>query len=307
MTILLTGKSGQLGSQLHQLLTHSNRVIAIGRDDLDLCDCSRLSHQLRKMPHFDLIVNTAAYTAVDLAETDSNMAYAVNAAAPAILAEAAKRRDIPIIHFSTDYVFDGNQVFPYAETDQPHPLSLYGHSKLEGENRIRETLEKHLIVRTSGMYHARHDGFLTTMLRIAHSKKAPRVVHDQIVSPNYSTWIAQAVNHMIRQVMTHRKNEWGIYHLSGGGKTSWYEFARLIFENVSKAKDVILPVPIPVSSLEYGAKAKRPHYSVLGSTRFERVFQYPIPSWEEQFYLCMEDMAKHQNDESQLFGKNGDG
>ena len=306
MTILLTGKSGQLGSHIRRLLGCYDQVIAVGREDLDLSDFSLLSHLLRQMPKLDLIVNTAAYTAVDQAEMDSNTAFAVNAAAPAVLAEEAKRRDIPIIHFSTDYVFDGNQKVPYVEIDQPHPLSLYGQSKLEGECRIGETWRKHLIIRTSSMYHAMYDGFLATMLKYAYSKKSPRVVNDQIISPNYSVWIAQAVNHAIQNVISHQRIEWGIYHLSGRGETHWYELARLIFENVSKIEKAELPVPIPVSSLEFGAKAQRPAYSVLNSTKFEQVFQYSIPSWEEQFRLCMEDMVRHNNDESQPLDNHGE-
>ena len=298
MAILLTGKTGQLGTQLRRLLACSDQVIAVGRDELDLSDSQRLAQNLRNLPGIDLIVNTAACTAVDHAETDSDTAFAVNATAPAILAEEAKRRDIPIIHFSTDYVFDGNKNNPYTETDFPCPLSVYGQSKLEGEQRIKEIWHKHLIIRCSGMYGIGYAGFLTTMLNFARSDTAPRVVRDQIVSPNYSPCVAGAVNHIIHKVITRQKIEWGTYHLSGTGETSWYEFARCIFENVSNLWNVELPDPIPVDSLEFGAKAKRPAYSVLDSTKFERLFQFTMPSWDEQFRLCMEDMIAQTNDEN---------
>ena len=294
MAILLTGKTGQLGSQLHRLLACHN-VKALGRDELDLGDPIHLAHQLRELPNLDLIVNAAAYTAVDHAETNLDTAFAVNAAGPAVLAEEAKRRNIPIIHFSTDYVFDGNKARPYTENDSPHPISVYGQSKFEGEYRIKEIWHKYLIIRVSGMYDSRHTSFLTTMMKFASSKKTPRVVRDQIVSPNYCPCIAKAVNHVIHY-MLHREIEWGTYHLSGTGETNWYEFACWVFEHMSQRWGMELPIPVPVSSQEFGAKAKRPAYSVLDSTKFERIFQTVVPFWKEQFHLCMEDMFREINE-----------
>ena len=287
MRILLTGKNGQLGWELHRQLERDHEVIALGREDIDFRDSRFLFQILKKLPKLDLIVNTAAYTEIDKAEQEPFVAEAINSEAAALLATEAEDRGIPMIHFSTDYVFDGRQwTRAYHEKDQPNPTCYYGWTKLEGEDRIRNILEKHLIFRLSGLYGTRRKNFFTTMLQQNRNGIIPRVVNDQIISPNWTPLVAEAVVVAIQQLFQGEKNVWGTYHLSGIGQTTWYEFARLIIERINDRWNVPMPFPIPVSTEEYGVAAKRPKFSVLDSTRFNNTFQCILPDWQEQFLLC---------------------
>jgi dTDP-4-dehydrorhamnose reductase len=334
MRILLTGRNGQLGWELHRRLEQRHDVIALGRDDLDLRDARYLHDMLKRLPELALIVNCAAYTDVDRAEHEPLPAEQLNVEAPAVLAAEADRRSIPIIHFSTDYVFDGqrkgvaslfdatasacksardarrcpsvNHIEPYTEDDQPNPLGVYGWSKLAGEQRVRDLCDRHLIFRLSGLYGTRRRNFLTTMLRYLHQGETPRVVDDQFVSPNWCPMIAEAVEHVIARILhdTYRgyrrstgagcyadavasnrvkAQPWGVYHLTGHGYTTWYEFARLIFEKTSQLWDKPLIVPQPVGTEEFGAVAKRPAYAVMNPEKFTQTFSDALPDWQTQF------------------------
>lgn len=296
MTLLLTGKDGQLGWELHRHLEHDFEVIATGREDLNFLDTQHLHDMLRRLPELALIINTAAYTDVDGAEREPIIAEMMNTEAPAILAAEADRRGIPIIHFSTDYVFDGKKwTKPYTEQDRPSPLSIYGWSKLAGEQRVLELCEKALVFRVSGLYGTRCRNFFTTMLHSIQTGKTPRVVDDQIVSPNWTPMIAEAIHHVIDRLFQGQQKIWGIYHLSGIGSTTWYEFARLIFRKASELWNAKLVQPIPVDTKEYIAVAKRPAYSVLDPRKFERSFQYELLDWQSQFLCCIGTMDNSQS------------
>lgn len=287
MQILLTGKDGQLGYELHRRLERHATILAVGRDDLDFCNPEELHLLVRRLPELTLIINAAAYTNVDEAEREPLKAQLVNLEAPAILAAEADRRNISIIHFSTDYVFDGKKwTRPYTEEDRPNPLSVYGWSKLAGEQRVLELCEKALVFRVSSLYGTRHRNFLTTMLKYAYSGKTPHVVDDQLVSPNWTPMIAEAVEHVVRGILLGQKTPWGLYHLSGAGSTTWYEFARRIFQKAEKIWNVPKNEPVPVDAKEFGAAAKRPTYSVLNAEKFNATFGDELPDWQSQFLLC---------------------
>ena len=297
MKILLTGKNGQLGWELHRQMERDHKVIALGRDDIDFLDSRFLFRMLKTLPKIDLMINATAYTDVDRAEHEPFTAESINSEAAAILASEAERRSIPIIHLSCDYVFDGkNLTRPYRETDRPNTHSIYGWTKLEGEVRIRNISEKHLIFRTSGLYGTRRRNFFTTMLEQNHSDVAPRVVNDQVVSPNWTPLVAEAVTEVIGQLLRGKRFPWGTYHISGHGNgfTTWYEFARLLFEKANQLWNAPLVCPIPVTTEEYGADVKRPKYSVLDQSLFNTTFNFTLPGWYEQLMLCIGGIQNKQ-------------
>ena len=282
MRIFLTGKTGQLGWELHRQLERNYEVFAVGREDIDFLDSNYLAAIIRQLPKFDLIINAAAYTDVDRAEREPFIVEAVNAEAAAILAAEADFRGIPMIHFSTNYVFDGRRwSYPYRENAPPHPTTVYGWSKHEGEVRIRSLLEKHLIFRLSGLYGIRRHNFFTTML--ARNGMAPRVANNQIISPNWTPLVAEAVAAVVKQLLQGTTIPWGTYHLSGGGTTTPYEFARRIIAKVNDLWGGNMPLPIPVPFAEIETPAPRPRYSVLHADRFNKTFQFSLPNWQEQF------------------------
>jgi dTDP-4-dehydrorhamnose reductase len=286
MRILLTGKNGQLGWELHRQLEQEYKVTAIGREDIDFLDINFLLSTLRQLPKFDLIVNAAAYTDIDKAEQEPFIAEAINSEAVAILAKEADRRRIPMIHFSTDHVFDGQRrTRPYLEEDKLNPISLYGKTKLEGEIRIRNILEKHWIFRLSGLYGIRRKNFFTEVLARNRGGRVPRVSGEQIVSPNWTPLVAEAVVRAIQGLSWEEQSPWGTYHLSGSGCTTPYEFARLTCERANDLWGITMPLPFPTAMKNYvkGA-ARRPKYSVLDSARFNTTFQHTLPDWREQFF-----------------------
>ena len=299
MRILLTGKNGQLGWELHRQLEPKYDIIALGRDDIDFRDSRLLFDLLKTIPEIDLVVNCAAYTDVDGAETHQFEAESVNSEAPALFATEADRRGIPIIHFSTDYVFNG-QIWtrPYTEKDKPSPLSHYGWSKLAGEKRIQEITDRHLIFRTSGLYGARCRNFFTGMLARFRRRETPRVINDQVISPNWTSQMAEAVALAIDQILLDSIKPWGIYHLTGRGSTNWFEFARLIYEYAANVLGEEINEPTPTTSEEFGATAIRPKYSVLDPTKFNKTFQLAMPTWKEQFALFCGGLQINSNSRS---------
>ena len=266
MRILLTGPTGQVGSALLQTLSKDHDVIPLTRQQLDL---SR--PQAVRAPKVDVIVNAAAYTAVDQAEKEEALAMAVNRDGPAVLAEEAKKTGALLVHFSTDYVFDGEKPTAYLETDAPNPLNAYGRSKLAGEQAIRQCGCRHLIFRTSWVYGVTGKNFLLTMLRLAREKKPLRVVDDQHGAPTSNLMLAAAVSQAIGRATTS-----GTYHLTAGGKTTWHGFARLIFEETSTAAELT-----PIPSKDYVTPARRPRNSVLDNAKLQRDFGLRLPSWEQ--------------------------
>lgn len=292
MKILVTGKHGQLGGELCRKLRGGHEVIALGREDVDLSHEEQVRYLFRHLPRFSLLINCAAYTDVDRAESEPELAARINADAAELLAREARRRDIPMIHFSTDYIFCGaNRGRPYTENDRPNPLSIYGQSKLEGENRIRDILEKHLIFRLSSLYGNHGRNFFLNMLGHFHRGKSPLVVHDQVVSPNCTHTIADAVTKIVWHIERFGcDTAWGIYHLGGSGETNWLEFARRIFEDARRAYGPCPAGPIGVSSREFAAPAARPAYSVLSSEKFQSAFGIEIPHWQVQYACFVRDM-----------------
>ena len=284
MRILLTGKNGQLGWELHQQLARDFTVFAIGREDVDFLDTKIFADVLRQAPKFDLIVNAAAYTDIDRAPREPFMVEAVNSEAVATMAAEADRRGIPMVHFSTNHVFHGQRrTRPYRETDKPNPLSLYGSVKLEGDRRLHNILEKHLIFRLSGLYGIHHRNFFTEILARNRKGIPARVADDQTISPNWTPLVAEAITEVIQQLFWGDDIPWGTYHLSGSGSTTPYGFAQMIGEKINTVWGGDMPLPIPIRSQKCGEMAKRPKYALLDSTKFNNTFHYVLPNWQEQF------------------------
>ena len=241
MKILLTGINGQLGSQLQPPLKKIGDVIAVGRENLDLADSNAISQFIDQVKP-ELIINAAAYTAVDKSEKEPGLSHAINSIAPGIMAKEAKKLGATLIHISTDYVFDGSQSTPYTETDSTNPLGTYGQSKLAGEEAIRETEANHIIIRTAWVYGAYGKGnFVKTMLRVGKDREELRVVYDQVGSPTWTGDLAEA----IAQIIPHLNSQtYGTYHYTNSGAISWYDFAMTIFE---EAKQLGFPLEVKLS------------------------------------------------------------
>jgi dTDP-4-dehydrorhamnose reductase len=281
--ILLLGRTGQIGHELQETLESLGTVVAPEREVADLTDPASLRQAVADVDP-DGIVNAAAYTAVDRAEEEPERARKINAEAPAVLAEEAARRDAWLVHYSTDYVFDGTADRPYREDDPANPLAVYGRTKWEGEEAIRDSGARHLILRTSWVYSARRSNFLLTMLRLAEEveqgeRDGLTVVDDQIGCPTSAPWIAEATATLLERFAGREARDLsGTYHLVSGGQTSWYGFARAIFGQFGYDD-----VPVePVTTDAYPTKAERPAYSVLDTTRIRDAFGLDIPTWTEQ-------------------------
>jgi dTDP-4-dehydrorhamnose reductase len=291
--ILLTGKNGQVGWELQRTLATLGEVIALDRESMDLADPDSIRRTVREHKP-NLIVNAAAYTAVDKAEEEPGLAMAINGRAPGILAEEAKRLGAAVIHYSTDYVFDGAKPGPYAEDDAPNPLNIYGKTKLSGEQAIQDSGASFLILRTSWVYGMHGRNFLLTILRLAREREELRVVNDQIGAPTWSRMIAEATAQVLAQITSHAtplsksfSGISGVYHLSAGGETSWFGFAKAILAN-QLAPTVPVPRLTPVGTEEYPARATRPKYSVLSNAKLNRNFGLIMPHWENSLGLCRE-------------------
>ena len=269
MKILLTGSTGQVGSALLEALPALGEVVAPSRPQLDLGRPASVREAVRTAKP-DLIVNAAAYTAVDQAEGEEALAFAANRDGPAVLAEEAARRGALLVHFSTDYVFDGEKPSPYVETDAPNPLNAYGRSKLAGEQAIRASGCRHLILRTGWIYAERGKNFAMTILRLAKQGKELRVVDDQWGAPTPSRMIAKAVPGAISRILGDESLA-GLYHMSAAGSTTWCRFAGAIVGTKVTA----------ISSSEYRAAARRPKNSVLDNSKLNTRLGIRLPSWEE--------------------------
>ena len=282
--ILLLGAKGQLGRELAAALAACGTVIACDRALVDITDAASVERVLRdSRPAF--IVNAAAYTAVDRAETERDAAFAVNAIAPGVLAAAARRIGALLFHYSTDYVFDGDRATPYDEGAVPHPLNVYGASKLAGEQAIAASGATALTLRTSWVYGRQGQNFLTTMQRLAAHRDELRVVDDQVGTPNWTRAIARATALLIKRGSTDLAQHAGLYHLSAVGSTSWCEFARAIL------RDTHVRV-IPITTAEYPTPAKRPRYGVLDSSRFARTFGFSLPEWSLSLRECLDSATE---------------
>jgi len=276
VNILLTGKNGQVGWELARALLPLGRIHAFGHAELNLADAAAVRRKLDEVRP-DAIVNAAAYTAVDKAESEPEQAHAVNAVAPALLA---------------DYVYDGAKAAPYVETDATNPLGAYGRSKLAGEAGIRAAGCDHLIFRTSWVYAARGANFLRTILRLAAEREELRVVNDQIGAPAWARLIAEATAHAVRQVMQERsggKFESGVFHLTAAGETSWHGFASAIVEG---RKGLRVKTVTPITTAEYPLPAPRPANSRLDTGAFRARFGLALPDWRDCLQLCLEELPQ---------------
>ncbi len=284
MKILLLGKNGQVGWELQRSLAPLGEVIALDRNSTlcgDLSKLDALAETVRSIKP-DIIVNAAAHTAVDKAESEPELARTLNALAPAVLAAEAKRINAWLIHYSTDYVFDGSGGKPWRETDATGPLSVYGATKLEGEQLIQQSGCKHLIFRTSWVYGARGGNFAKTMLRLAQERDSLNVINDQIGAPTGSDLLADVTAHAIRAAQQHADLS-GLYHLVSGGETSWHGYASFIIDLARRAEIQIKVVPEaikPVPTSAFPTPAKRPHNSRMDTTRLQQTFDLHLPPWQ---------------------------
>jgi len=291
MKILLLGKNGQVGWELQRSLGVLGEVVALdrhGNDGLcgDLADLEGLVRTVRQVGP-QVIVNAAAYTAVDKAESEPDLAHRLNAQAPGVLAREAQQLGAWLVHYSTDYVFDGSGATPWSEDDPVAPLSVYGRTKLEGEQQILQSGCRHLIFRSSWVYGARGGNFAKTMLRLARERDQLHVIDDQIGAPTGADLLADVTAHAIRHLLPPmRRNDLtqsGIYHLAADGETSWYGYARFVLERAQRAGNVLkagLAQMQPIPSSAYPTPARRPHNSRLDTTRLRNTFGLCLPHWE---------------------------
>lgn len=285
MNILLTGKNGQVGFELQRALAPLGTVHAVGSADCDLSDANALRALIQSVKP-QLIVNPAAYTAVDRAESEPEKARAVNTVAPGVMGEEAQRLGAAVIHFSTDYVFDGNQTTPYAESDAVGPQSVYGQTKLDGERALVKATPHHVILRTSWVVGAHGGNFAKTMLRLAAERDELKVVADQYGAPTSAALLADVTAHLARQLQREGATTFpfGTYHLAAGGETSWHEYAQFVIGEAIKAGKVIKATPdrvlaIPASA--YPTPAKRPQNSRMDTSHIQRTFGLQLPHWQQ--------------------------
>ncbi|HDR8857326.1 dTDP-4-dehydrorhamnose reductase [Burkholderia territorii] len=287
-TILLTGVNGQVGFELMRSLQGLGQVVALDRTALDLSDLQQVTRVVRDVKP-SLIVNPAAYTAVDAAESDTSMAMRINAEAPGVLAEEALRLGAALVHYSTDYVFDGTKTVPYIETDAVNPQNVYGQSKLAGEQAIVAVGCPHLIFRTSWVYGLRGKNFLRTMLRLGAERDELTVVADQVGAPTWSVTIAALSAQILAQSRVSDEREWwdarsGVYHLTSAGTTSWCGFAEAIFAHADLPKK---PIVKPIPTTAYPTPAARPANSRLSGAKLLQTFGLEAPDWEQALRLCL--------------------
>jgi dTDP-4-dehydrorhamnose reductase len=289
MKILITGNSGQVARELQLYLAGKGEVIALGRDRLDLGNPELIRQQVRAQAP-DLLINAAAYTAVDQAESELEVAFAINATAPGVLAEEAAALGVPLIHYSTDYVFDGTQPGAYTEEDATAPLGAYGRSKLAGEQAIQAVGAEHLILRTSWVYSLHGRNFLLTMQRLLQEREELRVVDDQIGAPTWAGFIAETTALALTGGAGPARERSGVYHLTAAGSVSWCGFARAIFQ-ATRATSPAFSVPdvVPIPSSQYPLPARRPLNSRLDTSKLRAAFGVAPPAWEALLQRCLQD------------------
>lgn len=287
MKILLLGKYGQIGWELQRTLAPLGVVTALGRDELDLTNIEAIRCCVKTIKP-ELIVNAAAYTAVDRAEEEPDTAMAVNGVAPGVLAEEAKKFGAAVVHYSTDYVFDGEKGTPYIEDDTPKPINVYGKTKLAGEWAVQAAGVPYLIFRTSWIYGWQGSNFLLRILKLARERQDMRVVNDQIGTPTWCRMVAGATAVALAGGLPGLVKTQGIYHLTAGGCTTWHGFAEAILARAVPDSFSISRL-IPILSSQYKTLALRPSFSVLSNTKIKKVFQIMLPDWRQLLDLAIAD------------------
>ncbi|RQS10526.1 dTDP-4-dehydrorhamnose reductase [Burkholderia sp. Bp9002] len=294
-TILVTGANGQVGWELVRALQPLGEVVAATRNDVDLGDAAAIGAFVETMAP-DLVVNAAAYTAVDRAEDEADAAFAVNRDAVSAMARAATKVDSLLVHFSTDYVFDGSKRTPYSECDDVCPLNVYGASKLAGEQAIADIGGDWLVFRTSWVYASRGQNFLRTMLRLGTNRETLSVVNDQYGAPTSARTIADLTAHAVAKALAEQRAgtfESGIYHMTARGTTTWHAFAEAIFAGARRLSphcDISIREVNPIPAAEYPTKTPRPAYSVLDNTRFDERFGLHRPQWADALTLVLGEL-----------------
>jgi len=290
VNILVTGANGQLGKELQVLMRNKQNSIQhnfffTDRNELDITDKKSIENFLTKK-EISTIINCAAYTAVDKAEEERELADLINHKAVEILANSAKEHEIPLLHISTDYVFNGTSCKPYKETDHTNPQNIYGATKLKGEEAFQNSGAKGMIIRTSWVYSPFGQNFVKTMLRLAKSKKELRIIYDQIGSPTYAKDLAKTILQIMQNPTFTTLKSVEVYHYSNEGLCSWYDFAKAIFE----LKNIGIKV-LPIETKEYPTSAKRPNYSVLSKKKIKKDFDIEIPYWRDSLKDCLQRLT----------------
>ena len=295
--ILVLGATGQIGSALKKDLIGWEKVEFLNRNELDFKKIEGIETKIKEFQP-DFIINAAAYTNVDGAEDFREEAFQINSFAVDKLSKLANVYGVVLVHFSTDYVFDGQKNSPYSETDSPNPLSVYGESKLEGEKFVEKNCSKFFIIRTSGVISKNEDNFISKIKKFSEKKKKLSVINDQITSINYSEYISINTSTMLKKIEENIENEsrWGIYHMSGDKPGSWFDFANYA-QKLSKLNDsnseFSKSIIESVSSLEFNQKAKRPNYSFLSSDKLKKEFGLKLPNWEESIKQVIKENEKN--------------
>ena len=285
--VLLIGAKGQVGQELQVTLPYLGEVISIGREELDLTNSEKIGQLIREI-HPDYLVNASAYTAVDKAEIEPDLAYSINSIAPKIMAESAEKIKAKFLHISTDYVFDGRKNTPYLETDLTNPLGVYGQSKLRGEEEIKTVNSQAIILRTAWVYGSYgKSNFVKTMLRLGKEREELKVVVDQVGSPTWAKDIATAITHLLINV----DNPPGIYNFTNSGVASWFDLTKAIFEE-AKISGIPLKIQrvIPITTAEYPTPAVRPAYSVLSSQKISQQLDYIPPYWRDSLKAMLNQL-----------------
>lgn len=285
MKILLTGANGQVGHEIQRETFPSQiELIALTREFLDITQFDNVV-KVFKQYQPDLIINSAAYTAVDRSEIDQVQAHLVNSEGASHLAKACNEFNIPLIHLSTDYVFDGKAHIPYTESDKTEPLGIYGQSKWMGEEAIRSQLKKHIILRTSWVFGHEGNNFVKTILKLAKDRPILRIVKDQIGGPTSAKDIAVTIWKIINKMEDSQDFHWGTYHYTGVPAVSWYEFAQTILQYASLTNELT-----PITTEEYPTLAQRPAYSILNCEKIENAFGIKQPQWETELLTLIKDL-----------------
>lgn len=284
MNVLVTGGNGQLGNCIKDLDDGSLNIIYTDYQELDIYDLNQVKLFFRTHSKIDYCINCAAYTAVDNAEKDEEKAYEINTLGAKNLALACEENNAALIHISTDFVFDGKKQIPYTETDEAHPVSVYGETKLKGEIEIGQILQKYFIIRTSWLYSEHGNNFMKTMIRLSKDKDSLSIVSDQYGTPTYAGDLAKVIIHIIDI----KSKDYGLYHYSNLGEISWFDFATAIFEE-SKI-DIKL---IPISTKAYPTPAKRPMYSVLDKSKTKKTFNIEIPYWRDSLKKALNHLSNN--------------